>query len=208
MPSITPISAPPPFISQEEHRRLVASTPDSFSDIPAVLRHQQPNVAITLDPPLDGFCSQDAASGTLYVTESTLTFISSTGKGFELQYPSITLHAISRAESGHSIYCQIDETDENQRPFENEDEGFSVMRELNIIPQDPTSLEDIFEAMSLCASLHPDPNVSDEDEDEDEDAFISNDANFEPFTGDESEELSEVGRVRSDFINDNRYTPY
>ncbi|EIW84174.1 hypothetical protein CONPUDRAFT_151209 [Coniophora puteana RWD-64-598 SS2] len=181
MPSVTAISAPPTFVSPEEHQQLVASTPDSFSDIPAVLRHQQPDVAVTLDPPLEGFSPQDAANGVL-----TLAFVSSTGKGFEIQYPSITLHAISRAESGPSIYCQLDETDENQHPPANDDEGFSAMRELNIIPQDPNSLGDIFEAMSLCASLHPDPNMSDEDED---DAFISSDGNFETFTGGEGEEL-------------------
>ena len=67
-------------------------------------------------------------------------------------------------------------------------------------------MEPIFEALSVCASLHPDPQVSD-DEDADEDAFIDS-GEFEVFTGAEGEELSEVGRVRSDFVNDNRYQPY
>jgi nucleotide-sensitive chloride channel 1A len=68
-------------------------------------------------------------------------------------------------------------------------------------------VEPIFEALSICASLHPDPQESD-DEDED-DAFIDPDTtSFEVFTGEEGEELSEVGRVRSDPVNDNRYQPY
>lgn len=67
-------------------------------------------------------------------------------------------------------------------------------------------VEPIFEALSLCASLHPDPAFANDMEDDD-DAFIDSDA-FETFNGDESQELSEVGRVRSDFINDNRYAPY
>jgi len=66
-------------------------------------------------------------------------------------------------------------------------------------------VEPIFEALSLCASLHPDPQESD-DEDGDE-AFID-EGEFECFTGAEGEELSEVGRVRSDPVNDNRYQPY
>lgn len=66
-------------------------------------------------------------------------------------------------------------------------------------------MEPIFEAMSLCASLHPDPNVSDDD-DLDE-AFMDESA-FETFTGEEGDELSEVGRVRSDFVNNSRYAPY
>lgn len=67
-------------------------------------------------------------------------------------------------------------------------------------------VEPIFEALSVCASLHPDPvSLSDE---EDDDAFIDADA-FESYNPEsEEQELSEVGRVRSDFINDNRYAPY
>ena len=42
---------------------------------------------------------------------------------------------------------------------------------------------------------------------DDDDAFVDADA-FETFNGDENQELSEVGRVRSDFINHNRYAPY
>lgn len=67
-------------------------------------------------------------------------------------------------------------------------------------------MDHIFEALSECASLHPDPKG---DEDDLDDAFIDLDpSTFETFTGDENEELSEVGRVRSDFINDNRFAPY
>ena len=68
-------------------------------------------------------------------------------------------------------------------------------------------MEPIFEALSLCASLHPDPQDADEGDEDDE--FIDPDTTaFEVFTGEEGEELSEVGRVRSDPVNDNRYQPY
>jgi nucleotide-sensitive chloride channel 1A len=67
------------------------------------------------------------------------------------------------------------------------------------------SVEPIFEAMSLCASLHPDPNLSDEDELDGD--FVS-DIHFETLDGEEEEELSEVGRVRSDSVNNSRYAPY
>lgn len=65
-------------------------------------------------------------------------------------------------------------------------------------------VEAIFEALSYCASLHPDPNM---DDDLDDDAFVDESA-FETFNGDGDEELSEVGKVRSDFVNDNRFKPY
>lgn len=46
--------------------------------------------------------------------------------------------------------------------------------------------------------------------DDDDDAFIdmNDESGFEPFTGEGDQELSQAGRVRSDFINDNRYAPY
>jgi chloride channel, nucleotide-sensitive, 1A len=71
------------------------------------------------------------------------------------------------------------------------------------------SVEPIFEALSLCASLHPDP-ADEDDMDDDDDLFVDADENspFETFNGTDGEELSEVGRVRSNFINDSRYAPY
>lgn len=63
------ISSPPRSISPAEHRQLVASTPVSFNDIPPVLRHKEESVAITLDPPLEGFSAEDCGKGILYVTE-------------------------------------------------------------------------------------------------------------------------------------------
>lgn len=59
--------------------------------------------------------------------------MSITGRGFQLEYPSITLHAISRTESGPSIYCQLDETPAGDQPGNCEDD--SPMRELKIVPE-------------------------------------------------------------------------
>ncbi|KAF8428833.1 regulator of volume decrease after cellular swelling-domain-containing protein [Boletus edulis BED1] len=200
------ITAVPDFISPEEHRNIVASTPASFSDIRPVLRHKQEHVSVTLDPPLDGFTSEDSANGVLYIIESALVFMSSTGRGLQVKYPAITLHAIARGETP-SIYCQLDESNTSTPPDDtSEDVTENQMRELTIVPPNPELLEPIFEAMSLCASLHPDPNVSEED-DEFEGDFVS-DSHFETLDGEEGEELSQVGRVRSDFANDNRFAPY
>ncbi|KAI0749896.1 regulator of volume decrease after cellular swelling-domain-containing protein [Daedaleopsis nitida] len=206
--AITLVSSVPTHISEEEHKTLSASTPASFADIPPVLRHREDNVSVTLDPPLESFSPQDAASGTLYVIESVLVFLSATGRGFQVEYPSITLHAISRAESGPSIYCQLDEPspEEPAEATEEDGEDASGMRELVIIPQNPSALEPIFESLSFCASLHPDPNEEDE-MDDDEDAFVDP-GEFETFNGDADAELSEVGKVRSDFLNNSRFNPY
>ncbi|KAF9267694.1 hypothetical protein L218DRAFT_854448 [Marasmius fiardii PR-910] len=208
MTAITLINATPQFISADEHKALVGSTPSSFNDIPPVLRHKEENISVSLDPPVEGFSDQDAAQGTLYVIESVLAFISTTGRGFQIDYPSITLHAVSRLEGGPSIYCQLDESAAGFGAGGDGEEEDMAMRELNIVPQNVSSLEPIFEALSICAALHPDPPASDDEEDDE--AFIdaSDNGQFEIFDGDEEQELSEVGRVRSDFINDNRYNPY
>ncbi|EJF55842.1 hypothetical protein DICSQDRAFT_150737 [Dichomitus squalens LYAD-421 SS1] len=199
------VTSLPTYISPEEHKNISASTPASFADIPPVLRHKEENVSVTLDPPLPGFSSEDGANGALYVIESALVFLSSTGRGFQVDYPSITLHAISRAEAGPSIYCQLDEPAEADAPAD-EDEDASSMRELVIIPKNLSSLEPIFESLSFCASLHPDPN--DEDEmDDDDDAFVDP-GEFDTFNGNVDQELSEVGKVRGDFLNNNRFNPY
>jgi len=67
MPAVNPISTLPAFISPEEHKELLASTPNSFQDIPPVLRHREDKVSIALDPALEGFSTEDASQGTLYV---------------------------------------------------------------------------------------------------------------------------------------------
>lgn len=67
----------------------------------------------------------------------------------------------------------------------------------------------MFEALSLCASLHPDKATGSDDDMGLDDAFVDADEQgFEAFTGDAGQELSEVGRVRSDFVNNARFAPY
>ena len=67
-------------------------------------------------------------------------------------------------------------------------------------------MDTIFEALSYCASLHPDPNEPGP-LDDDLDAFLEGDE-FETFTGEDGEELSEVGRVRNSSLHDHRFQPY
>jgi chloride channel, nucleotide-sensitive, 1A len=69
MPAVTLITSTPTYVSPEEHRDLVGSTPSSFNDIPPVLRHKQENVKVTLDPPVEDFSDEDGAKGILYVLE-------------------------------------------------------------------------------------------------------------------------------------------
>jgi nucleotide-sensitive chloride channel 1A len=144
--------------------------------------------------------------------------MSASGKGFQIPYPAITLHAISRTEGGPSIYCQLDDNFATQSADDGaEEDEAGEMRELTIFPAkvgDGPSLtlvfpisahghtvEPIFEALSFCAALHPDPADEDAMDDDGDDAFISNEGDFD------EQELSEAGRVRSQ-PSDKRFAPY
>ena len=58
-PAVVPITAIPTFVSPDEHKNIVASTPASFSDIPPVLRHKEENVTVTLEPALEEFSAEE-----------------------------------------------------------------------------------------------------------------------------------------------------
>lgn len=241
--SVILISASPATITLEEHQRLVQSTPTSFSDIPPVLRLRQDDVSIEFEPVVEGITVEELSKGTLYISEryaslqlsyelsgansptivtSALAFIaSSSGKGFSVLYPNITIHAVSRSGTRPMVYCQI----EQARDDDAGDDENAELLELKMFPQDSSkskstglhfdrlklpsgshthrSVDDVFEALSYCASLHPDPNLGPDDGD---DVFY--DGEFKPFTGQDDEELSEVGRVRSDFVSNSRFQPY
>ncbi|KAG8906058.1 hypothetical protein FRB99_007715 [Tulasnella sp. 403] len=195
MPAITVITSLPPYITAQEHSQITSKTPEDFSSIPPVLRHKQENVSVQLEPPIPEL-SSDNAKGTLYVIESVLAFMTPSNIGFQIPYPKITLHAVSRAgdsnNDGPSVYCQLDENPENADLADDED---AAMSELRIYPGDMNGVEAIFEALSHCASLHPDPNPPKDDEEED-DAFIDADeSTLQTFSGNQDQELSEVGRA-------------
>lgn len=157
MPAATLISSLPVFITKEDHRALVASTPASFGDIPPKLCHKETDVSVILDPPLENFPAENGSSGTLYVIEryitfddafprifdiaaSYLVFMSNSSQGFQIPYPAITLHAVSRGESGPSIYCQLDDTvDKSESISPATTDDATEMRELTIVPQNQAS---------------------------------------------------------------------
>lgn len=67
--------------------------------------------------------------------------MSDTGRGFQIEYPAITLHAVSRGENGPSIYCQLDEHADEPKTVavEADEEDDANMRELTILPRNPAS---------------------------------------------------------------------
>ena len=63
------VTSVPNYVSEEQHQALVSSTP-SFSDIPSILLYHEENISVVLDPPLQGFPEEDAATRTLYLLSS------------------------------------------------------------------------------------------------------------------------------------------
>jgi nucleotide-sensitive chloride channel 1A len=61
--------------------------------------------------------------------------MSTTGRGFQIEYPSITLHAISRTNAEPSIYCQLDDNVGHENNTADENDDVTEIRELCIFPQ-------------------------------------------------------------------------
>lgn len=188
------------------------------------------------------------AKGQLWLTEREVAFLApKTATGFRLGYPNVALHAVTRTppsflattlQNGSSsqsstpafhgcLYCQLDLSPNAGTAEMGEDDQQGEFVEMYICTPNSASLDQLFESLSHCASLHPSGAV-DEDaghpfasfapfgtsasglqlgEDQDgNDAF--DDAEVDD--GDDGEQgLSETGRVRADFQTpDSRYRPY
>lgn len=80
------------------------------------------------------------------------------------------------------------------------------MVELRIIPDHETAVDEIFLALSECASLHPDPDsmMMDEDGEQDESADAGGMGHGGWYTADNVGELSEIGQVQlEEFVGRN-----
>lgn len=103
-------------------------------------------------------------------------FSPATESGVSIPYPSITLHAIKKLGSGDqsypSVYLQLEFSDGGA-----DDETYDTL-ELTIIPPaapatppeddgrpPQTEAAKLFQAISECSDLHPDPTDDSEDED-------------------------------------------
>ncbi|XP_010869108.2 methylosome subunit pICln [Esox lucius] len=150
-----------------------------------------------VSPPSDGIRHEQAeitavwngeglGPGHLYVAEARVSWFDGSGMGFSLEYPSISLHAISRdltaypkehlyvmVNSKFNDNCEDDVEEEDEESDDDDDDdcnadSISPFTEIRFVPSDKASLESIFSAMSECQALHPDPEDSDSDFDEDE----------------------------------------
>ncbi|XP_028817976.1 methylosome subunit pICln isoform X2 [Denticeps clupeoides] len=120
--------------------------------------------------------------GTLYVAESRLSWFDGSGLGFDLEYQTISLHAISKDLSAYPqehLYVMVngnlnEEKDEemhdrasgeDDEDDEEDSDGEGAITEIRFVPSDKAALECMFSAMCECQALHPDPEDSDSDND-------------------------------------------
>ncbi|KAI8906855.1 regulator of volume decrease after cellular swelling-domain-containing protein, partial [Gorgonomyces haynaldii] len=113
-------------------------------------------VTIKFNPPV-----HSGGLGTLLVGTEELVWTDGTAS-LSFDYRSIIVHAIARLGDTHSsapmIYCQMQDMhfeDENGN-IVSEEEGIELPNEMRLIPEDPSMLDEIYQAMCECASLHSD----------------------------------------------------
>ncbi|KAM6448739.1 methylosome subunit pICln isoform 2-T4 [Liasis olivaceus] len=139
-------------------------------------RIPEPNEGIRLRQPdteavLGG---RGLGTGSLYIAESRLSWIANSGLGFSLDYPIISLHAISRdlnAYPWEHLYVMVNakfEEESKESPIaedeeEESDDEFEPISEFRFVPSDKSALEAMFSAMCECQALHPDPEDEDSD---------------------------------------------
>jgi len=134
-------------------------------------------------------------AGILYVTEDYLRW-QETGRheGISIAWQDITLHAISN-NPVKCIYLMMDQrcdyppeaiaangngNGNGRLSIEDDDEGTCEdeepeMTEIWFVPTDENTIENIFDAMKQCQSLHPDPEQFSEEEEELEDFRMAED---------------------------------
>ena len=90
-----------------------------------------------------------------------------TSTGVEIPYQSLTLHALSSSSGKTGIYMQLAlnpavAATSNAPEYDDDD-----LVELTLVPAggDAETAKAVFKGLSDCASLHPDPDMSDEDGD-------------------------------------------
>ncbi|XP_058806388.1 methylosome subunit pICln [Phymastichus coffea] len=169
------------------------------------IRHEEKDTTLYIN-------EKEVGKGILYITESVLSWVNSdTRQGFSLEYPHISLHAISRDEQAHPrqcLYVMVDAKvdfpsgsalepnndktksnngdENNDDDDDDDDDSDAPITEMRFAPDNTNNLDAMFQAMKTCQALHPDPQDSFSDAEEDiyEDAEADEFEYFEAGAGD------------------------
>nr|XP_023417662.1 LOW QUALITY PROTEIN: methylosome subunit pICln-like [Cavia porcellus] len=110
--------------------------------------------------------NKGVSTGTPYISESHLSWLDGSRLGFSLEYPTVSLHAISgpKCLSMKNLYVMVnskfgEEIKESLADEEQEDSVDDVVpiTEFRFVPSDKPALEEMFIAMYECQALHSYP---------------------------------------------------
>jgi len=160
---------------REHHREMIITLGEIPQPNNEEVKHREPNTSAFLK-------QNNIGKGTLFVAQNRLSWMTDNGQGFSLEYPNISLHAVSKDLNNfpaECLYLMVDDPNASESESDDDDNGSSKLNEIRFVPDDKNSLEMLFKAMSECQLLHPDPNDSiseEEDDDDDEHDDIYEDA--------------------------------
>ncbi|CAK0886871.1 unnamed protein product, partial [Prorocentrum cordatum] len=120
----------------------------------------------------------DEGEGVLHLTTRRIVWLGATS-GYAMDYPFVTLHAISRDKAAWPdpcLYCQL-----RCEEVEGEEEEEPEIPEVRFVPSDPAHLQTVFQVFSEMSALNPDPNDAQAD-DSSSDGEDEDDANVPQFT--------------------------
>ena len=108
------------------------------------------------------FGETDQGKGILEINENVLVW-KNESKSLKFYYPSISLHAISRETSKfphECIYCLVDaEPDTDSSGMETEErDPETPVSEVRFVPENKDSIQSMYNAITKCQELHPDPD--------------------------------------------------
>ncbi|WFD30886.1 hypothetical protein MSPP1_001910 [Malassezia sp. CBS 17886] len=220
MPLVS-VAAPPAYATAEEPQD--ATTPASFRDVlPKLVLHLD-GIAVRLRPVDDALRTSDdgdafCETGQLWLTEKNVSFLQEDGaRGFQVDYPSVALHATSRSVPAEVIalgsqeapfyteacvYCQLDDHPELDDAEGDEDSDASA-RELWIVTRSDESLNALFDGLSYCSGLYPSAGTANGDSGHPlaglapfgADAMSSDDADAESDDADEEDDDRDADRM-------------
>ncbi|KAK5639723.1 hypothetical protein RI129_010534 [Pyrocoelia pectoralis] len=130
----------------------------------------------------------DLGNGTVFINERKLAWKDEHNSGFSIEFPHISLHAITTDPNVYQTKClfiMIDNTlsihgyespqqlmeDANDEESDGDESVSENTSRVLLVPSDSDTINPLFSALSLGQSLNPDPQDSMEEEEEDDDIY-------------------------------------
>jgi len=122
--------------------------------------HTEPNTTLF-------YGDRDRGKGTLLITEHHIVWKGATNNRedvLNLQYPSISLHAISRDTSSFPHECLYVLLECAEAVSEDQRDPEADVCEIRFVPDAKDSIKFMYDAVTQCQELHPDPDEDDSEE--------------------------------------------